>query len=93
MTEILLIMLAGVITGFFLRNRNKVTGVVDKLIIVSIIFLLFSLGFAVGGDPVIISNLPSLGLTALALSLAGILGSLIMAMLLWRFYFKDSHKE
>lgn len=93
MPEILIIMLAGIITGLFFRNMGKAIRIIDRLTILSIIFLLFSLGFAVGRDPLIISSLPALGLTALALSIAGITGSLILAFLLWKFLLKDSKER
>ncbi len=93
MPEILIIMLAGIITGLLFRNRSKAIRIIDRLTILSIIFLLFSLGFAVGRDPIIISSLPVLGLTALALSIAGITGSLILALLLWKFLLKDSKER
>lgn len=74
-------MLLGVAVGRLLRSRNlKWLPKVTMLLIWSLLFLL---GYEVGGDPRVVGSLATLGIEALALSLAGILGSALFAWLLW----------
>lgn len=81
---ILSIMIAGFAAGFFLRNINGV--IISKIILFIIWLLLFLLGVDVGGNDRILSNFGSLGLEALIITLAGLIGSGIGAKLLWRYH-------
>ena len=82
MLRIVFIMLLGVAVGRLLRGRNlKWLPAVTMLLIWSLLFLL---GYEVGSDPRVVAGLASLGMEALVLSLAGILGSAVLAWLLWR---------
>lgn len=87
MIEILLLMFGGMLAGYLLRRRSGLIRTLEKLIIWSIFLLLFFLGVAIGRDPVIMAGLPTLGLSALLLSTAGVLGSILGALLIWKFYF------
>ncbi len=87
MIEILLLMFGGMLAGYLLRRQVRLIRFLEKLIIWSIFLLLFFLGVAIGRDPVIMAGLPSLGLSALLLSTAGVLGSVLLALLLWKVYF------
>lgn len=87
MVEILLIMLSGILAGYLLRKRSGIAAFLDKCILWAIYLLLFLMGLSIGRDPLIMASLPSLGMTALAISLSAISGSLIAAFLLWRFVF------
>lgn len=75
------IMLAGIATGFLLRNR-KLPGL-SQLTMGLIWLLLFLLGLEVGHNETLIQNLHALGLEALLLAVAGVLGSAIAARQLW----------
>ena len=75
-------MLAGIGTGYLLRRRMKIR--VQGVITVLIWALLFILGVEVGGDERIIGALHTLGAEALLLAVAGTLGSVVAACLLWR---------
>lgn len=75
-------MLAGIGTGYLLRRRMKIR--VQGVITVLIWVLLFILGVEVGGDERIIGALHTLGAEALLLAVAGTLGSVVAAWLLWR---------
>lgn len=75
-------MLAGIGTGYLLRLRMKIR--VQGVITVLIWALLFILGVEVGGDERIIGALHTLGAEALLLAVAGTLGSVVAAWLLWR---------
>lgn len=85
MIEILLFLLAGILAGYLIRHKHRLLNILQRMIIWSIFLLLFSLGITVGNDPMIISSLPHLGLTAFFLTLAGVAGSLIVAFALWKF--------
>ncbi len=88
MIPILLLMTSGIVIGVFLRNRKDLIKRTDRLVIWSIFILLFLMGMSIGRDPVIMSKLPSLGLTATLISLAGVSGSLVAAFFLWKYLFK-----
>ncbi len=87
MFEILLLMSLGILGGYLLRSRKRIILIAEKLIIWSIFLLLFFMGLSIGRDPLIISNLPTLGLTALLISIGGIGGSLFLALLTWKLFF------
>lgn len=80
------IMFTGMALGFILRKKRL--GFIHKIITVLIWLLLFLLGVDVGGNNAIMSSLHTLGVEALIITVAAVLGSAIMAYLLWRFTMK-----
>ena len=68
----------------FSHSCTKVQTVKDKVITVLIWLLLFLLGVEVGGNEQIIKALPTLGVEALLLSVAGTLGCCVLAWALWK---------
>lgn len=87
MFYLILTMLVGVVAGLIMR-RIKVLAHIGKAISVTIYVMLFFLGVKIGADRNILANLSSLGLQALLLALAGAMGSVLFAALLYRFLFK-----
>lgn len=83
MFTVILIMLGGMAFGYVLRRRNpgKAAGRATTVLIWA---LLLMLGVEVGGDNRIMSSLGTLGVDALILSVAGIVGSVAAAWVLWR---------
>lgn len=81
MFTIIGIMFSGICFGYFIRNKRKIW--VHKLITVLIWFLLFLLGIEVGGNSEIISNIDNIGIDALTITIAAVLGSAIGAQILW----------
>ena len=75
-------MLTGVLVGYLLRNKNL--SWIQSLITLFIWLLLFLLGIDVGGNQTIINNLHTLGIEALYLSTAAVLGSAVFAWILWK---------
>lgn len=71
------IMLTGMLTGYLLRNK-KLTGI-HKIITLLIWALLFLLGIDVGGNSAIINSLHTLGVEALVITLAAVIGSTLSA--------------
>lgn len=87
MIEILLLIMGGMVLGYLVRRKEQVVRVTERLIIWSIFLLLFLMGLSIGRDPLIVNSLPSLGFNALLISIAGIAGSLVLALLLWKYFF------
>ncbi len=90
MIEILLIMSAGILIGYLIRSNGRLIRLADRMVIITILVLLFFMGFTIGRDPLIMGNLPQLGLTALILSVAGVTGSMLLALLVWKLYFRKN---
>ncbi len=87
MIEVLVIMSAGIIVGYLMRHRRRAIRIFDSLLVWSIFLLLFLLGFTIGRDPLIMSALPSLGMIALVISVAAMTGSILLAFILWKFFY------
>ena len=79
---VITLMLAGILAGWLLRERR--IQVVRRCITPLIWLLLFLLGVEVGGNERIIRGLHTLGLEALAIAVAGTLGSVLAAWGLWQ---------
>ena len=90
MFKIVAIMLSGVVVGYLLRNKNLSFG--PRLITIAIWVLLFMLGLAVGLNDAILNNLDTIGLQAFILSVGGIAGSVILAWVVYRFFFSKSQE-
>lgn len=75
-------LVAGFLCGFLLR-RIRIRWV-GKVTTALVWVLLLFLGIEVGSNRELIKSLPSLGLEAVAVSVAAILGSCLMALALWR---------
>lgn len=82
MLKIVAIMICGIGVGVLLRGRrlSQLPRVTTGLVWV----LLFLLGSEVGQNSDIMSNLSELGIEAMLLCLAGVVGSIALAWLLWR---------
>jgi len=83
MLQIILIMAAGIATGWLLRHHTLKW--LNTLLIVLVWALLFFLGVEAGENPAVINGLKDLGLEALLLSLAGTAGTIATAWALWKF--------
>ncbi|MFN3557499.1 MAG: LysO family transporter [Bacteroidales bacterium] len=87
MLTIVLIMLAGMLVGYFLRGQKKTLHFNGRLTIITIWLLLFFLGLSIGNNDHIMQKLPELGVAALWVSVAGVTGSVLSAWLVWKFFF------
>lgn len=74
-------MLGGMTIGFLLRKREFMW--IGKVITLLIWILLFLLGVEVGGNRRIMEGLATLGVEALVITLACVLGSCMFAWGLW----------
>lgn len=79
------LMLLGMAFGFGLRKVACLERV-SRAITPTILLMLFVLGVAVGGNKTLMANLPALGGRALALTLAGVAGSMIAVVCIRRFF-------
>jgi uncharacterized membrane protein YbjE (DUF340 family) len=82
MLKVVAIMLSGIAVGFLLRKRRL--RVVPHAVTVLIWLLLFFLGVEVGENPQVINGIRNLGLEALWLALAGIVGTVLFSWVLWK---------
>ncbi len=98
MVPILLVMLSGIITGFFMNRFPRLIKVNDKLTSWTIYILLFLLGISVGLNKTIFRNLDQIGFQSVIITLGAISGSIIALWFVYRYFFKSdetnpSHEE
>jgi uncharacterized membrane protein YbjE (DUF340 family) len=93
MLTVVIIMMAGIAIGYFIRNFKNLVKIADKLTMWAIYLLLFLLGVAIGANEVIMKNLPTLGLKAMIISIGGVAGSVLLAWAVYHFLFKSKRKE
>lgn len=93
MYSILGILIIGIILGFIFRKREKLIKLSDKLLMWSIYLLLFLLGISIGTNDDIIRNFPTIGLKALILTFAGVLGSCLVSFLIYKIYFVEKEND
>jgi len=93
MYTILGILILGITIGFLFRKREKLIKLSDKLLMWSIYLLLFLLGISIGTNDEIIRNFPTIGLKALVLTIAGVLGSCIVSLLIYKIYFVEKEND
>ncbi|QZT37579.1 lysine exporter LysO family protein [Halosquirtibacter xylanolyticus] len=87
MLLLIFIMVAGIVLGYLLRNQRKIISVNNKLTTIIIYLLLFVLGYGVGADEKIISNLFGLGKDALLLTAGAVAGSIFFVRLVEKKFF------
>lgn len=81
---ILATLLVGIAIGLKDLVPHKWLPFVDKLMMVGVFGILFTMGAQVGADDKLLSNLGSIGVSALILAVAAIFGSIACVMLLSR---------
>lgn len=91
MFTIIGLMLTGMLLGFLLR-KQQLSGI-HKIITVLIWLLLFLLGIDVGGNQEIINGLHTIGMEAIVITLAAVLGSVTAAWALWNVLYKRKKEE
>ncbi|MFW6324174.1 MAG: LysO family transporter, partial [Desulfovibrionales bacterium] len=83
----------GIALGVMLRGRRKLVRTASHASDVCVFFLLFILGVSIGRNEKVISNLPSMGITALLLSLGAVAGSLCLTFLVEKIFFGRSGRD
>ncbi len=89
MLTVVLIMMAGVVLGYFLRTRKRLAAINDKFITYAIYLLLLLLGISIGSNKTIVANLPVLGVKALIVTVGAMVGSVLLALLTYNLFFKN----
>ncbi len=84
----LLFMFFGIACGYFLRN-TKAAAFFCRLVMPSILALLFCMGVLIGNNEAIMNNLDTLGLQGLMLAVATMTGSCLAVSLIVRLFFKN----
>jgi len=87
MITVIVLMTVGIVLGLVLNKIPKLIKMVEKLITYTIYLLLFLLGISVGINEKIISNLDSIGVKALLITLGAIGGSILVTWPLYRTIF------
>ena len=80
------LMLSGILVGYLMRTKELKS--IGKVITLLIWILLFLLGVEVGSNRQIIEGLGTLGLEAILITLAALLGSCVCAWGLWKVLYK-----
>jgi len=68
-------LVAGMLAGYFLREKREVN--LGKLTLGIIMVLIFSLGFGIGSNSVLLNSLPDVGLSAVVIASLAIVFSVI----------------
>lgn len=87
MFYIILTMFAGAGIGYLLRNAGLHSRI-GKAVSATIYIMLFFLGVKIGTNQEIIRNLSGIGLQALLLAVAGITGSILFSVIVYKVFFK-----
>jgi len=87
MTIILVLMLAGILTGLILNNYPTIVKINEKLLNLAIYSLLLLLGIGVGSSEKIVGNIYTLGFQALIITLGAITGSVLLCWLVYKAFF------
>ena len=93
MLPVLLLMTLGMISGYFLRNKPKIIQISEKATSVVIYLLLFLLGVGVGLNKIIVSNMGTIGLQALFITLGAMFGSLLLAHFTYKLFFIPKNEK
>ncbi len=89
MLTVVLIMMAGIVLGCFLLTRKRLAAINDKFITYAIYLLLLLLGISIGSNKTIVANLPVLGVKALIVTIGAMVGSILLALLTYKLFFKN----
>ncbi len=86
-------MLAGIGLGYVLRQKKQLVKQFNRSTFGIILLLLFVLGISVGSNQDLMGNISTLGLRGLQLALVSLLGSVLMAWLVYVLFFKEKENE
>lgn len=88
MLEIFAVLCLGVAAGWMTRRLPHPRRVAGKTVTAAILLLMLLLGTEVGGNPLVLRNLGSIGLTAVLLGAGAVGGVLAAAKILWKYSFR-----
>ncbi len=87
MFPVLIIMISGIILGYFISDKRKLLTINDKLVTVFIYVLLFLLGVEVGLNEKIINNFYMIGYQSIVITFGALLGSLLCSYVVYKLFF------
>lgn len=93
MIEVIVFLTLGIVLGYFVRKKPRILSASNQLVNISIYALLFLLGVALGTNDDVLAQLPKLGGYAFVLAVLAILGSIILAAILYRKLFKKAEDK
>ncbi|MFB6343893.1 LysO family transporter [Saccharicrinis sp. FJH62] len=88
MLTILLIFVAGILTGQFVKKQKKIIKTSNWLTFISVLALLFLLGYEAGHNPQVQAHFDTIGIKALVISLLSVAGSIIFIVIFNRLILK-----
>ena len=68
----------GIVSGYLLRNKKQMK--LEKVSLVIIVVLIFTLGFSIGSNNELLTAMPQVGLQALVIAVLAILFSIVFVM-------------
>ncbi len=83
----------GIAIGWLLRDKEKARKGVDAAVTWAVYLLLFLLGISVGINKDIINNFTRIGYQAFWLTFGAVAGSVLLAWLVYHFFFKTNSEE
>jgi len=93
MLPVLILLAAGILFGRLFRNNLSGIKLIDRITTASIYLLLFLMGISIGTNKEIVSNLSNLGITALIITAFSLAGSILLSILVYRLFFRNSIKS
>ncbi len=93
MLNVSLFLIAGIFVGYVLRQRSKCLSIAEKISMLFILLLLFLLGVSLGRNKTVLSNLSVFGLQAAVITVGGILGSIILSFLTYKYFFQGRRQR
>ena len=89
---ILVTLIVGILLGIFIVPR-KFEKINNKIQVLGISITLFAMGASLGGDPNMINNLKQVGIGAVTVSVAAIIGSVLMVYWITQKWFKENKHD
>lgn len=93
MITVLIIMTAGIITGWILHHKNTFLKRISELTNWAIYLLLFLLGLSVGTDEKILNNFDKIGYISVLITVFAVAGSILVSWITYIFFFKKSKEQ
>ena len=90
---IVVLIIAGIGSGVFLRRKENVVRLADRAALAAVFALLFLLGLDMGSREDVIGNLGRVGFEAALISLAAMIGSLVVTSLVWTLWYRKGERE
>lgn len=93
MLPVLLVMTFGIVLGYVFRHQSKIIQFSEKATSLVIYLLLFLLGVGVGLNKIIVSNMGSIGVQAIVITLGAMFGSIILAYFTYKLFFIPKNEK